>query len=69
MDGPLVDPWKEDQLRKLEARITAGTADTDEAHWTTFKQDFFFELNLFNVVQKRVYNDGHAMYSTYNHVS
>ena len=37
MDGPLVDPWKEDQLRKLEARITAGTADTDEAHWTAFK--------------------------------
>ena len=40
MDGPLVDPWKEDQLRKLEARITVGTADTDKAHWTAFKQDF-----------------------------
>ena len=40
MDGPLIDPWKEDQLQKLEARITAGTADTNEAHWTTFKQDF-----------------------------
>ena len=40
MDGPLVNPWKEDQLRKLETRITGGTADTDEAHWTAFKQDF-----------------------------
>ena len=40
MDGPLVNPWKEDQLRKLEARIMAGTADTDKAHWITFKQEF-----------------------------
>ena len=40
MDGPLVDPWKEDQLNKLEARILAGTPETSEDHWVAFINDF-----------------------------
>ena len=30
MDGPLIDSWKEDQMRKLEDRLAAGVADTSE---------------------------------------
>ena len=40
MDGPLIDPWKEDQMRKLEDRLAAGVADTSEDHWTAFLNDF-----------------------------
>ena len=40
MDGPLIDPWKEDQMRKLEDRLAAGVADTSEDHWTAFLTDF-----------------------------
>ena len=36
IDGPLIDPWKEDQMWKLEDRLAAGVADTSEDHWTTF---------------------------------
>ena len=40
MDGPLIDPWKEGQMRKLEDRLAAGVADTSKDHWTTFLTDF-----------------------------
>ena len=32
MGRTLVDPWKEQQMMELQARITRGTADTDEVH-------------------------------------
>ena len=41
----------------------------NEQFFHSFFFFFFLELNLFNVAQKLVYSDGHAMYSTYNHVS
>jgi len=40
MGGTLVDPWKEQQMTELQARITGGTADTDKVHWRTFEQAF-----------------------------
>jgi len=49
MGGTLVDPWKEQQMTELQARITRGTADTDEVHWRTFKQAFkdtFYNTNI-----------------------
>ena len=35
-----MEPWKEEQMTKLEDRITGGTADTEEIHWTEFEQAF-----------------------------
>jgi len=35
-----MEPWKEEQMVKLEARIAGGTADTEEIHWTKFEQAF-----------------------------
>jgi len=49
MGGTLVDPWKEQQMTELQTCITEGTADTDEAHWTTFEQAFkdaFYNTNI-----------------------
>ena len=49
MGGPLVDPWKEQQMEELQRRITRGAADTDERHWTTFQQAFkdaFYNVNI-----------------------
>jgi len=49
MGRTLVDPWKEQQMTELQARIAGGTADTDEAHWTTFEQAFkdtFYNTNI-----------------------
>ena len=49
MGGPLVDPWKEQQMEELQRRITRGTTDTDERHWTTFEQAFkdtFYNVNI-----------------------
>ena len=49
MGGPLVDPWKEQQMEELQRRITRGAADTDERHWTTFEQAFkdtFYNVNI-----------------------
>ena len=40
MQGPMMEPWKEEQMIKLEARIAGGTADTEEIHWTKFEQAF-----------------------------
>ena len=40
MDGPLIDPWKEDQMRKLEYRLAAGVPDISKDHWTAFLTDF-----------------------------
>jgi len=40
MQGNMMEPWKEEQMTKLETRITGGVADTDEIHWTEFKQAF-----------------------------
>ena len=49
MGRKLVDPWKEQQMMELQACITGGTVDTDEVHWTTFKQAFkdtFYNTNI-----------------------
>jgi len=49
MGGTLVDPWKEQQMTELQARIAGGTADTEEAHWITFEQAFkdtFYNTNI-----------------------
>jgi len=35
-----MEPWKEEQMTKLKAHIAGGTADTEEIHWTEFKQAF-----------------------------
>ena len=40
MQGPMMEPWKEEQMTNLEAHITEGTADTEEIHWTKFEQAF-----------------------------
>ena len=40
MQGPMMEPWKEEQMVKLEAQIAGGTVDTEEIHWTKFKQAF-----------------------------
>jgi len=49
MGRVLVDPWKEQQMTELQACIAGGTADTEEIHWTTFKQAFkdtFYNTNI-----------------------
>ena len=40
MQGPMMEPWKEEQIINLEACIAGGTADTEETHWTKFEQAF-----------------------------
>jgi len=40
MQGNMIEPWKEEQMTKLEACIAGGTADTKEVHWTRFEQAF-----------------------------
>jgi len=40
MQGNMMEPWKEEQMTKLEAYIAGGTADTEEVHWNEFKQAF-----------------------------
>ena len=40
MDGEIVNAWKESQVKKLEDRVLAGIAETDEAHWQAFENDF-----------------------------
>jgi len=40
MQGNMMEPWKEEQMTKLEDRITGGTPDTEEIHWTEFEQAF-----------------------------
>ena len=40
MQGNMMEPWKEEQMTKLEACIAGGTADTKEIHWTEFEQAF-----------------------------
>ena len=40
IEGELVNAWKESQLKKLNERVTAGVAETDEAHWNLFEKDF-----------------------------
>ena len=40
MQGPMMEPWKEEQMVNLEARIAGGDPDTDEIHWTKFEQAF-----------------------------
>ena len=49
MGGPLIDPWKEQQMEELQRCITRGTTDIDERHWTTFEQafkDIFYNVNI-----------------------
>jgi len=40
MDGPLVDPWKEEQMHKLQEAIDDGTQETDEDLWDSFIERF-----------------------------
>lgn len=40
IEGDQISAWKEGQLKKLDDRITAGTIEQDEAHWTAFLKDF-----------------------------
>jgi len=40
MQGPMIEPWKGEQMVKLEAHIAGGTVDTEEIHWTEFEQAF-----------------------------
>jgi len=40
MQGPMMEPWKEEQMINLETHIIGGTADTEEVHWTEFEQAF-----------------------------
>ena len=40
MQGPMMEPWKEEQIVNLKAYIAGGTADTEEIHWTKFEQAF-----------------------------
>jgi len=40
MQGNMMEPWKEEQMTKLEARIAGGIVDTKEVHWTKFEQAF-----------------------------
>jgi len=40
MQGNMMEPWKEEQMTKLENHITGGTPDTEEVHWTEFEQAF-----------------------------
>jgi hypothetical protein len=40
MTGDLMESWKEDQLQQLQDHVAAGTLDTDELHWQSFKADF-----------------------------
>jgi len=53
MQGNMMEPWKEEQMTKLEACITGGVADTEEVHWTEFKQAFCRDLLLFIVAGTR----------------
>jgi hypothetical protein len=38
--GDAMEPWKEDQLNTLNARIATGIRDDDEQLWDLFKADF-----------------------------
>jgi hypothetical protein len=40
MTSDLMESWKKDQLQQLQDRVAAGTLDTDELHWQSFKTDF-----------------------------
>jgi len=40
MQANMMEPWKEEQMTRLEACIAGGTADTKEVHWTEFEQAF-----------------------------
>ena len=40
MQGPMMEPWKEEQMINLEARIAGGELDTNKIHWTEFEQAF-----------------------------
>ena len=40
MTGDAMEPWKEDQLNLLNARINTGYCDDDEQLWDLFEADF-----------------------------
>ena len=40
MTGDVMEPWKEDQLNLLNARIATGYQDNDEQLWNLFEADF-----------------------------
>ena len=40
MQGDIMEPWKEEQMDKLQVRLAAGTDETHEDHWIAFKQDY-----------------------------
>jgi len=40
IQGDMMEPWKEEQMYKLQAHIAGGTDETDKDHWIAFEQDF-----------------------------
>ena len=40
MQGDMMEPWKEEQMIKLQVCLATGTDETDKDHWTAFEQDF-----------------------------
>jgi len=40
MDGPLVDPWKEEQMHRLQESMDDGALETDEDLWDSFIERF-----------------------------
>jgi len=40
MQGDMMEPWKEEQMIKLQVRLATGMDETDEDHWVAFEQDF-----------------------------
>ena len=35
-----MEPWKEEQMIKLQTCLAGGMDETDKDHWTVFEQDF-----------------------------
>jgi len=40
MQGDMIEPWKEEQMIKLQAHLAGGIDKTDKDHWIAFEQDF-----------------------------
>ena len=40
MHSDMMEPWKEEQMVKLQMCLADGTDKTDEDHWVAFKKDF-----------------------------
>jgi len=40
MNGDMMEPWKEEQMTKLQNRLREGVDETDKDHWMAFEKDF-----------------------------